>query len=206
MADVAFIRPEGDDTEKGLSGIAHFVQYEMSTCLELFADVSVVDLSGSGVTPAAVDSLGPNVSSIVYLGHGKPDAFGYPTPLTDLSSLHHLRDRVVIGLCCSAAEQLGPEACDAGARAFIGFADLLAVILRSSWWALPFERAITGLLMPDGTAGEAHGALREGLAAQRDAFMPGGPNENHRDAPVIWLAALANRATLRLIGDPDAAA
>jgi hypothetical protein len=197
-----FVRPEHDATERRLAEIGDLSRRQLAE-VGYDDDLEIVLLSGRYATAASLSELGSDVRGLVYFGHGSRDAMGVP-PLTDAANIGVLSDRVVFALCCHSAEQLGPTACSSGARAYLGFRDLLAVVQRVAPWPGPFELALTHLLSPATTIGECADALRDSLERQRDRYMPGGAKQGHQDAAVIWLAAQANRLALHLVGDAAA--
>lgn len=105
---------------------------------------------------------------------------------------------------CLAGDQLGLDAVAKGARAFLGFDDVLTnYVKQPSLFGQGVDKAATALVLSGKTVGTTRSALEKHFK-QIEGDYQTGPHRGHVDATVIWLAAHINWRGLVVHGKASA--
>jgi len=202
MSRLLVVRPSTDQVEVWLSEWAGKVLKTIASSPSDFAHLDVDDLLGPGLTRDSVDQCLDKADTVIYYGHGRNDALGWPTLIDAAAAAAFLVGHAIIAFACDAGEDLGPEAVAAGLRCFVGFTDSLVVVNDTSYapWSLWMEIVISGVLMTRGTARDVYDALVARLKLAFEEFKEG-RYARTLNAPWIWMTADWNLRHLVLVGD-----
>lgn len=191
--EILTCRPEGDRTEKSLSGIgASFIAAAGAR-----SNVRVTDLCGpANATRAATKRELKNADLFAYFGHGLPNALGAQPAIVTASDAWQFKDKHVAAIACLAGDSLGKDMVRThGAQSFLGFDDLLVVVpAAGSVMGQPVVDALMVQSGPTGTAGAALSVMQREYRLVRDRFLTGAKRRSS-NATLIWMAAHANART-----------
>ncbi len=200
MVKVALVRPEADSVEQGLSSWAALVL----TSVGGSANVSATDLRGTQVTRASVDRTVGAQYATLFFAHGQPDRIGDPTPWVDTLNIGNASGTVLVAFSCLAGDRLGPDAVAKGARAFLGFDDILTNYHpQPGLFGQVVDDALRGFLLSGKPLDDVRTKLLAGFQQIESHYLHG-PGQGHSNATVIWLAAHINWRGLVLDGDRQA--
>jgi hypothetical protein len=200
MLNLAFIRPESDSVEVGLSGWAGLVL----TSAGGKSTVATHDLRGTQVTSAAVAQAMTAQHATLFFLHGHADRLGDPTVCADSTNIGQARGTVLVAFACLAGDRLGRDAVANGVRAFLGFDDILTNYLPQP--AL-FGQHVDAALQPFILRNQSIDTVRAALVSafqQIEAHYRTGAGQGHVNAGHIWMSAHINWRGLVLHGDPHA--
>ncbi|WP_281859001.1 hypothetical protein [Litoreibacter halocynthiae] len=198
MARITVIRPENDATEMVLSGWGHMV----ISAIYPDKNLKIIDLYGRKASREAVEVYSSGSDVILYFGHGAEDRLGADVPLLDILNARCLENSVVVAVSCHSARALGPEAIAQGARAFLGFDDILTVYFgQPSLFLQAFEEPLAQLILNETSAGDAQSQIRETFQQIEDLYRTNPEYSSHPDATIIWMAAHINRKNCVIEGD-----
>jgi hypothetical protein len=200
VSNLTFVRPEADNVESGLSAWAQL----LLTSIAGKTGLTVVDLRGPQVTRHTVTNAMSGQHLMIFFLHGTRNALGDPAAYVDSGNVGGLTGAVVMAFACLAGDQLGPDAVAQGARAFLGFDDIL-----TNYHSQPalFGHHVETSVQPFILAGQSIDTVRSALEKsfqQIEQHYRTGQGQNHVNADVIWMAAHINWRGLVLHGDPHA--
>jgi hypothetical protein len=200
MSHIVFVRSETDPVESGLSVWAHLL---LSSCTARSA-LKLVDLRALHVTRSSVSASVQTADLAIFYMHGQPDSLGHPVTLVDSTNIACLKATVVIAFSCMAGEQFGPHAVAAGARAFMGFDDLLTNIdTLPTLFGGAAQLAMQPFVLGVNSIDSVRMNLASNFAAIENHYRVGA-GKHDVDAGVIWMAAHINRRGLVVHGDTSA--
>ena len=200
MSELTFVRPEGDSVELALSTWAQLLLAGTGGK----AGLVLTDLRGMQVTRASVASAASRSHLVLFFLHGQRNALGDPTALIDATNVACLNGVLAIAFSCLAGDQLGSDAVANGARAFLGFDDVL-----TNYHPQPalFGHYVQTSVQPLILNGHSIGAVRSALYSSFrhiEWHYSTGPGKSHANATLIWMAAHINWRGLVLHGDQHA--
>lgn len=200
MSTVAIVRPESDSVERSLSSWAAL----LLGSIQGKSGVATTDLRGVGVTRASVVTTVTRKGVSLLFSHGTKTALGTPRALVDAKNVSCFNGSVVVAFSCLAGDQLGSDAVANGARAFLGFDDLLTnYVKQPNLFGQGVEKAATALVLSGKTVGATRSTLEKHFK-QIEGDYHTGPRRGHVDATVIWLAAHVNWRGLVVHGNASA--
>jgi hypothetical protein len=200
MSTVAIVRPESDPVERGLSSWAALLLMS----IQGKSGVVTTDLRGVAVTRARVVTTVTGKDVTLLFSHGTKTALGTPVSLIDATNVSCFKGSVVVAFSCLAGDQLGPGAAAHGARAFLGFDDVLTNYLtQPNLFGQGVEKAATALVLNRKTVATTRTALEKHFKQIERGYHTG-PHRRHVDATVIWLAAHVNWRGLIVHGSASA--
>lgn len=200
MSDLTLVRPEADTVEIGLSIWAGL----LLTAVLGKSGLTVVDLRGTQVTRSAVTNAMSGQDLMIFFAHGVRNALGDPAAFVDSQNVGGLQGAVVIAFSCLAGDQLGPDAVANGARAFLGFDDILTNYhSQPALFGHHVDAAVQPFILASQSIDKVRSALRTNFQ-QIEQHYRTGPGQNHANANLIWMAAHINWRGLVLHGDPHA--
>ena len=157
-------------------------------------------------TVSNVSAAMRSADATLYFGHGTPAALGTPMTLVDSTNVSHAAGKLLLAFACEAALTLGPDAIAKRVTAFLGFADIVAVVT-----VLPagvsdpigdaVHRALT-LFVQGGTVDDVHDRLISELQQVEADYK--GPLSYLPGASTIWLSAHVNWRGLKVLGSGGA--
>lgn len=147
-----------------------------------------------------------STDATLYFGHGTPTALGTPTMVVDSTNVSDAAGKLLLAFACEAALTLGPDAIAKRVTAFLGFADIVAVVT-----VLPagvsdpigdaVHRALTLFVQGD-TVGDVRDRLISELQQVEADYK--GPLSYLPGASTIWLSAHVNWRGLVMLGSGSA--
>ncbi|GFE17964.1 hypothetical protein Sgleb_60110 [Streptomyces glebosus] len=164
MAEYLFITPDDPGIPRALSGIAQGLTNQCPS------GHSTTALHGISATRSAVDSALPHYATVIYFGHGKPNALeARGQALVDLANEGDIQG-VLIAIACHTANGLGSSRFGGSSnRAFLGFDTYLIHPCRNSSRANDaYEQALSGLFFGATLQGIAESLRANLLQAAQD--------------------------------------
>jgi hypothetical protein len=198
MSTLLFVTPADDPDAITIGGWGGTVRRRALACGH-----SVTSLSGSAVTPTALQSALGAHDACFYFGHGTWTtlAEGSGTTLLDVGTSSAVSGRSVVAIACQAARTLGPGIVKThSAKFFLGFDDNL-VWVNGSPDVDQFESAVADGLDPllNGlTAADARRGLEDGFEQAFQHFKYGTP-KSHPNRVLGYLAADWDKRHVALI-------
>ena len=159
-------------------------------------------LVGSIATRPAVDASLGGCDVFLFFGHGtKGRLQGSGTDLVDALNVGSLSGTVVVAIACWSAVKLGPDAISAGAKAYLGFDDLVAFLPSDpdDEFGDSFTAGIRSMLT-GADAASALGDMRKRLDLAFD-FYRKGAGAGRTDSVIGWLCANWDKSRLTLLGN-----
>jgi hypothetical protein len=201
MPDIAVIRPDtpGDAVESIMALWPDAMMAE--------AGIGFLDVRGTAhCTASNASAAMRSTDATLYFGHGTPAALGTATTLVDSANVSDAAGKLLLAFACEAAHTLGPDAIAKRVTAFLGFADIIAVVTnlpagQSDPIGDAVSRALT-LFVQGGTMDDVRFLLISELKqVERDysgplSYLPG--------AGTIWLSAHVNWRGVTVLGTGSA--
>ena len=206
MPKVAVIRPDtlGDAVEAEMALWPDAMMAGPGAQVGIhFSDVRGAAQCTASNASAAMQST----DATLYFGHGTPSALGTPT-VVDTANVSTAAGKLLLAFACEAALTLGPDAHVKRVTAFLGFADIVAVVTnlpagQSNPISDAVDHALT-LFVQGGTVDNVRYLLIRELKQVEADYNPKGPLSYLPGASTIWLAAHVNWRGLTVLGNGSA--
>jgi hypothetical protein len=168
------------------------------------AGISFTDVRGQAQCTASNASAAMrSTDATLYFGHGTRAALGMATTLVDSTNVSAAAGKMLLAFACEAALTLGPDAIAKRVTAFLGFADIVAVV--SGLPADPIGDAVNRALtvfVQGGTVDDVRDVLISELKQVEADYA--GPLSYLPGADITWLSAHVNWRSVTVLGTGSA--